>query len=69
MDATVDVVDLTAVMPGDRPNAQFYTDYRSAVAPRAIGIGNPPSANSGSFATGAQRSKISIFPAQFLPGV
>ncbi|WP_293251955.1 MULTISPECIES: hypothetical protein [unclassified Microcoleus] len=26
MDATVDVVHLTAVMPGYRPIAQFYTD-------------------------------------------
>ncbi|MEG5159145.1 hypothetical protein QUB37_01655 [Microcoleus sp. AT3-A2] len=31
MDATVDVVDLTAVMPGYRPIAQLYTDSRSAI--------------------------------------
>ncbi|MEG4026236.1 hypothetical protein [Microcoleus sp. S13C4] len=31
MDATVDVVDLTAVMPGYRPIAQSYTDSRSAI--------------------------------------
>ncbi|WP_242722590.1 hypothetical protein [Microcoleus vaginatus] len=31
MDATVDAVDLTAVMPGDRPIAQLYTDSRSAI--------------------------------------
>ncbi len=31
MDATVDVVDFTAVMPGYRPIAQLYTDSRSAI--------------------------------------
>ncbi len=42
MDATVDVVDLTAVMPGERPLAkpskriaQWYTDYPSPVDRRA----------------------------------
>jgi len=30
MDAAVNVVDLTAVMPGERPIAQFYTDYGTA---------------------------------------
>lgn len=36
MDATVDVVDLTAAIPGSRPIAQFYIDDRSAVGPCAI---------------------------------
>ena len=31
MDATVNVVNLTAVMPGDRPIAQLYTDSGTAV--------------------------------------
>ncbi|MEP6516635.1 hypothetical protein [Microcoleus vaginatus] len=31
MDAKVDVVDLTAVMPGYRSIAQLYTDCRSAI--------------------------------------
>ena len=31
MDATVNVVDLTAVMPGERPIAQLYTDSGTAV--------------------------------------
>ena len=31
MDATVDVVDLTEVMPGYRPIAQLYTDSGTAV--------------------------------------
>ena len=30
MDETVDVVDLTVVMPGDRPIAQLYIDSRTA---------------------------------------
>ncbi|MCW6053941.1 hypothetical protein K4039_28785 [Lyngbya sp. CCAP 1446/10] len=30
MDATVNVVDLTAVMPGELPIAQFYTYYGTA---------------------------------------
>ncbi len=35
MDATVNVVDLTAVMPGERPIAQLYTDSATAVDRRA----------------------------------
>ena len=35
MDATVNVVNLTAVMPGDRPIAQLYTDDPSPVDRRA----------------------------------
>ena len=35
MDATVNVVNLTAVMPGDRPIAQLYTDYPPPVDRRA----------------------------------
>ncbi|MEG3898544.1 MULTISPECIES: hypothetical protein [unclassified Microcoleus] len=31
MEATVELVNLTAVMPGYRPIAQLYTDSRSAV--------------------------------------
>lgn len=31
MNATVNVVNLTAVMPGDRPIAQLYTDSGTAV--------------------------------------
>lgn len=37
MDATVDVVDLTALMPGFRPLAQLYTDSGTAVADRGAG--------------------------------
>ncbi len=40
MDATVNVVDLTAVMPGKRPIAQLYTDSGTAVD-RAAGDKNP----------------------------
>lgn len=35
MNATVNVVNLTAVMPGDRPIAQLYTDSGTAVDRRA----------------------------------
>ncbi|MEG3926704.1 MULTISPECIES: hypothetical protein [unclassified Microcoleus] len=31
MDAIINAVDLTALMPGYRPIAQLYTDYRSAI--------------------------------------
>jgi len=31
MNATLDVVDLTALMPGSRPTAQLYTDSGTAV--------------------------------------
>jgi hypothetical protein len=67
MNATLDVVDLSALMPESRPIAQLYTDSGTAVD-RGAGIlsGNPALANSCSFATGARRSKISIFLAQFL---
>ena len=37
MDATVDVVDLTALMPGFRPLAQLYTDSGTAVGARGAG--------------------------------
>jgi hypothetical protein len=40
MDATVDVVDLTAVMAGERPIAQLYNDSGTAVD-RAAGEKNP----------------------------
>ena len=38
MDATIDVVHWTAVMPGDRPIANFTPIYRTAVG--AVGDGN-----------------------------
>ena len=40
MDATLDVVDLTAVMPGDRPIAQLYTGSGTTVD-RAVRQKNP----------------------------
>jgi hypothetical protein len=62
MNATVDVVDLSALMPESSPTAQLHTDSGTAVdrGARAILSGNPALANSGSFATGARRSKISM---------
>lgn len=37
MDATVDVVELAALMPGARPIAQLYTDSGTAVDHRGAG--------------------------------
>lgn len=70
MNATVDVVDLTALIPESRPLAQLYTILeRLSIGARAILSGNPAVANSCSFATGARRSEISIFRAQLLRAV
>ncbi|MBD1884237.1 hypothetical protein [Microcoleus vaginatus] len=44
MDATVDVVDLTAVIPGYRPIAQLYTDSRSAIDRFVSEKDQPPAA-------------------------
>ncbi|MEG4405728.1 hypothetical protein [Microcoleus sp. MON2_D5] len=44
MDATVDVVDFTAVIPGYRPIAQLYTDCRSAIDRFVSEKDQPPAA-------------------------
>ncbi|MEG4067127.1 hypothetical protein QUA42_07185 [Microcoleus sp. Pol11C2] len=44
MDATIDVVDLTAVMPGYRSIAQLYTDSRSAIDQFVSEKDQPPAA-------------------------
>ncbi|MEG5040368.1 MULTISPECIES: hypothetical protein [unclassified Microcoleus] len=44
MNATVDVVDLTAVIPGYRPIAQLYTDCRSAIDRFVSEKDQPPAA-------------------------
>ena len=70
MDATVDVVDLSALMPESRRIAQLYTDSGTAVdRGAAVLSGNPAFAKSCSFTTGARRSEISIFRAQLLRAV
>ena len=66
MKATLDVVDLSALMPGARPIAQLYTASGTAVDRGAGHLERQALANSCCFATGARRSKISIFWAQFL---
>jgi hypothetical protein len=45
MNATLDVVDLTALMPGSRPIAQLYTDSGTAVDRGAGHLERQPSFN------------------------
>ncbi|MEG4224738.1 hypothetical protein QUA35_00210 [Microcoleus sp. N9_B2] len=44
MDTIINVLDLTAVMPGYRPIAQLYTDSRSAIDRFVRDKDQPPAA-------------------------